>query len=215
MESRLVGRARLASGIGRRGSGGKGGGRMQVTVTFRNIEATDALRRYADAKLSRAVSKYFRRPLEGHVVLAVSKRRHSAEITVMADRATLNAREETGDLYSAIDLAVDKIERQAKKQKTKRRVHKSAPSAPRAPVAEIGVPSQPEGQAKESSGPPAVVRTERVAAKPMSVEEAVMQLEVSTNEFLVFRNAVNETVNVLYRRKDGNYGLIEPDVRAR
>lgn len=188
---------------------------MQVTVTFRNIEATDALRRYADAKLNRAVSKYFRRPLEGHVVLAVSKRRHSAEITVMADRMTLNAKEETGDLYSAIDLAVDKIERQAKKRKTKRSVHKSGASAPRPGATETGVLPEPEGQTGERAAPPAVVRTERVAAKPMSVEEAVMQLEVSTNEFLVFRNAVNETVNVLYRRKDGNYGLIEPDVRAR
>jgi len=188
---------------------------MQVTVTFRNIDATDALREYANAKLTRTASKYFRRPLEGHVVLAVSKRRHSAEITVMGDRMTLNAREETGDLYSAIDLAIDKIERQAKKRKTKRTVHKSGASAPRATAAESEKPSQPESPAGETSGPPSVVRTERVPAKPMSVEEAVMQLEVSTNEFLVFRNSVNETVNVLYRRKDGNYGLIEPDVRAR
>jgi len=185
---------------------------MQVTVTFRNIEATDALRRYADAKVSRAASKYFRRPVEGHVVLTVSKRRHSAEITVIADRMTLNAREETDDLYSAIDLAVDKIERQAKKQKAKRSVHKSGGSAPRLAAVEVGGSLPLGGLAGESPDLASVVRTERVAAKPMTVEEAMMQLESSTKEFIVFRNAVNETVNVLYRRKDGNYGLIEPDV---
>ena len=117
--------------------------------------------------------------------------------------------------FSFAFVPIDKIERQAKKQKTKRKVHKSGASAPRATAGEAGEPSQPEIPDSESSGPPSVVRTERVAAKPMSVEEAVMQLEVSANEFLVFRNSVNETVNVLYRRKDGNYGLIEPDVRAR
>ncbi len=103
---------------------------MQVTVTFRRIEATDSIRDYADAKVRRVVSKYFRRPLEGHVVLSVSKRRHSAEITVVADRLTLNAKEETGDLYAAIDLAMDKIERQAKKRKTKRQAHKAPASVP-------------------------------------------------------------------------------------
>jgi putative sigma-54 modulation protein len=187
---------------------------MQVTVTFRHIEATDALRRYAQAKVQRVVSKYFRRPLEGHVVLAVSKRRHVAEITVSADRLTLNAKEETGDLYSAIDLAIDKIERQAKKRKTKRSVHKNTAATARGASAGDRAAPGAEGRTEEDDVP-TVVSTERVAAKPMSVEEAVMQLDVSTKEFLVFTNAANERLNVLYRRKDGNYGLIEPDIRTR
>jgi putative sigma-54 modulation protein len=182
---------------------------MQILVTFRNIEATDALRQYADAKVRRVVSKYFRRPLEGHVVLAVSKRRHRAEITVSADRVTLNAQDETGDLYSAIDLAVDKIERQAKKRKTRRTVRKGATAAPRA--APAGTPEAPRRRAATKRAEPLLVQTERVTAKPMSVEEAMMQLDVSADTFLVFRNASNETINVLYRRKDGNYGLIESD----
>ena len=176
---------------------------MQVTVTFRNIEATDALRRYADAKVRRIAAKYFRRPVEGHVVLAVNKRRHTVELTVNAERMVLNAEGETGDLYSAIDAAVDKIERQTG----------NSARASRAEAQEIA-----EDEAAGTNDPtatPAVVETERVAAKPMSVEEAVMQLDVSANDFLVFRNASNETVNVLYRRKDGNYGLIQPDVRTR
>ena len=189
---------------------------MQVLVTFRNIEATDALRKYADAKVRRVVKKYFRRPLEGHVVLAVSKRRHRAEITVSADRVTLNAQDETGDLYSAIDLAVDKIERQAKKRKTKRAVHKGATAAPRAaPAGSPDIPEAPRRRAARKQPEPILIQTERVTAKPMSVEEAMMQMDVSADPFLVFRNAGNETINVLYRRKDGNYGLIEsdPDVR--
>jgi putative sigma-54 modulation protein len=188
---------------------------MQVTVTFRNIEATDALRRYADAKVRRIAAKYFRRPVEGHVVLAVSKRRHTVELTVNADRMVLNAEGETGDLYSAIDSAVDKIERQAKKRKTKRSGHKTGNTtrASRAEAQKLGG-SDTVGTSDQPTAA-AVVETERVAAKPMSVEEAVMQLDVSANDFLVFRNASNETVNVLYRRKDGNYGLIQPDVRTR
>lgn len=189
---------------------------MQVLVTFRNIEATEALREYAEAKVRRVVSKYFRRPLEGHVVLAVNKRRHRAEITVSADRGTLNAQDETGDLYSAIDQAVDKIERQAKKRKTRRTVHKGASAAPRvAAAARPAPPRRPRRRSAAKRAEPVLVQTERVTAKPMSVEEAMMQLDVSENTFLVFRNAADERINVLYRRSDGNYGLIEsdPDLR--
>ena len=186
---------------------------MQVMVTFRRIEATDSIRDYADAKVRRVVSKYFRRPLEGHVVLSVSKRRHSAEITVVADRLTLNAKEETGDLYAAIDLAMDKIERQAKKRKTKRQEHKAPASVPL--TIAIDDESSSAAQSDDDRPRPAVVHTERVTAKPMSVEEAAMQLDVSSKDFLVFRNAANELLNVIYRRRDGDYGLIEPDVRAR
>jgi putative sigma-54 modulation protein len=190
---------------------------MRVTVTFRHIEATDALRRYAETKIRRVVSKYFHRPLEGHVVLAVSKRRHSAEISVAADRTMLNAHEETGDLYSAIDLAVDKIERQAKKRKAKRKGHKAF-APPRAAATGNAVRSRPVEVAQtDAEEPPTVpvVRTERLTAKPMTVEEAMLQLDMSTREFLVFRNATSEALNVIYRRRDGDYGLIEPIVHPR
>jgi putative sigma-54 modulation protein len=188
---------------------------MRVTVTFRHIEATDALRRYAETKVRRVVSKYFHRPLEGHVVLAVSKRRHSAEISVAGDRTMLNAHEETGDLYSAIDLAVDKIERQAKKRKAKREGHKAFGAAR---AAATGNAARPVEVAQTEAGEPQavpVVRTERLAAKPMTVEEAVLQLDMSTREFLVFRNAASEALNVIYRRRDGDYGLIEPILHPR
>jgi putative sigma-54 modulation protein len=178
---------------------------MQVSVTFRRIDATDALRRYADAKVRRVAGKCFRRPVEAHVVLSVSKRRHGAEITLVADRVTLHSKEETGDLYSAIDLAVDKLERQAKKRKTKRRASKNAGATARR---SRRVPSS--GLAEDDASPPAI-RSERFVTKPMSVEDAALELDGSGRSFLVFRNASDETLNVIYRRKDGNYGLIQPD----
>ena len=183
---------------------------MLVTVTFRHIEATDALRRYADAKVRRVSEKYFRRPVEGHVVLAVNKRRHGAEITVTADRATLHAKEETADLYSAIDLAVDKLERQAKKRKARREAAKTAGRMPR----RTGKPRAVGRPVEETAGG-RVIRTERMAAKPMSIEDAALELDGSGRDVLVFRNAADETLSVLYRRKDGNYGLVQPDLRSR
>ncbi len=184
---------------------------MQVTVTFRRIEATEALRRYAGAKVHRVAEKYFRRPVEGHVVLSVSKRRHGAEITLLADRVTLHSKEETGDLYSAIDLAVDKLDRQAKKRKTKRQASKGTGATARRPVRALLRGTR----AEEEMGPAPVIRSERVPAKPMSVEDAALELDGSGRAFLVFRNAGDETLNVIYRRSDGNYGLIQPDVRLR
>lgn len=168
---------------------------MQVAVTFRNIEATDALRRHAESKVQR-VRKFLRRPVEAHVVLSVIKHRHVAEITVAANRMTINATEETGDLYSAIDLAMSKIERQVKKRVSKRqsRKHEVAPAVPATPV------RRPR------------IKAERVAVKPMSVSEAVLQLKASGEDFLFFQNTANDMLSLLHRRKIGTYGLIEPEV---
>src|SRR5437867_7198497 len=107
----------------------RGGAPMQITVTFRHVEPTAALRTYAEEKLAR-VKKYLRRPVDAHVILSVAKERHVAEITLKADHVTMFAQEETHDLYSAIDLALDKLEHQAQKLKTRRRTHKGA-TAPR------------------------------------------------------------------------------------
>src|SRR5712692_3842963 len=103
----------------------RGGGRMQISVTFRHVEPTPALRAYAEEKLAR-VKKYLRRPVDAHVILSVAKERHVAEITLKADHVTMFAQEETHDLYSAIDLAVGKLEHQAQKLHEKRRHHKGA-----------------------------------------------------------------------------------------
>src|ERR1043166_8609563 len=101
----------------------RGDGAMLITVTFRHVDPTPPLKAYAEEKLQR-VRKYLHRPVDAHVILSVSKERHVAEITLKADHVTMFAQEETHDLYSAIDLALDKLEHQAQKLKAKRRDHK-------------------------------------------------------------------------------------------
>ena len=184
---------------------------MQINVTFRHVESTPALRAYAEEKLER-IKKYLRRPVDAHVILSVAKERHVAEITLKADHVTLFAQEETHDLYSAIDLALDKLEHQAQKLKAKRQSHKGRTGV-RGPEPGAAVSSQPAAGLQAAAGAPAVIRAPRAPAKPMSVDEAVDQLAASRDDFLVFTNASDQRLAVLYRRKDGNYGLIEPEER--
>jgi ribosome hibernation promoting factor len=173
---------------------------MQVLVTFRHMEATDALRQYAEHKVAR-IHKLMRRPIEAHVVLSVNKRRHIAEIILSGEHLHANATEETADLYSAIDLAMSKIEHQIRKAVTKRKTRKHI-----VPV----VPAAPSAPPRRSRLPR--VTTERVAVEPMTVAEAVQRLSRNSGEFILFQNEATDALNVLYRRKDGGYGLIEPEV---
>jgi putative sigma-54 modulation protein len=176
---------------------------MQINVTFRHVDPTPALRSHAEEKLERMVKKHLRRPVDAHVILSVSKERHAAEITLQADHVTMFAKEETTDLYAAIDLAVGKLEHQAQKLREKRKEHKG-PSGARAlgPIDGAGAESPP-------ARPRVIAR--RVSAKPMAVDEAVATLDRTGDEFLVFTHATSQQLAVLYRRKDGNYGLIEPE----
>ena len=173
---------------------------MQVLVTFRHMDATNALREYAEHKVAR-IHKLMRRPIEAHVVLSVNKRRHFAEITLSGEHLHVNATEETGDLYSAIDLAMDKIERQIHKHVTKRKTRKHAlPPAETTAVA----------PARRARGPRVIA--ERVAVEPMTLAEAVRRLSRNSAEFLLFQNEATDVLNVLYRRKDGGFALIEPEM---
>lgn len=194
---------------------------MEVSVTFRHIAATPAIRKHAEDRVLR-VAKYVHRPIDAHVTLSVVKRRHIAEIVLKADRTTLKAKEETEDLYSAIDLAADKLDQQARKHTSRIREHKDKRSTRRRAdlAAPLPVPEPTTGALRMDviransvarRRGPEVMRTKRLPVKPMSVEEAVMQLDLMDNEFLVFRNAASGGVSVVYRRKDGHYGLIEPD----
>lgn len=175
---------------------------MQVLVTFRHMEATEALRQYAEHKVAR-VHKLMRRPIEAHVVLSVNKRRHVAEILLSGEHLHVNATEETGDLYSAIDLAMDKIERQIQKHVNKRKARKhNLPAAEPAGAA----------PARSRSARTPRVTPERVPIELMSVAEAVRRFGRNSAEFLLFQNEATDALNVLYRRKDGAFGLIEPEL---
>jgi putative sigma-54 modulation protein len=178
---------------------------MQINVTFRHIEPSSALKSYAEEKIARA-RKHLEEPVEAHVTLKVEKFRHIAEVTIDANGMIINGAEETDDLYSAIDLLADNIENQIRKNKDKFRNRKSAGVKKGFPVG-AGQPAE-GGIAEERE--PQVIRTERYYAKPMDIDEAVMQLSLSTDEFIVFTNRITSRINVLYRRKDGHYGLIEP-----
>jgi len=171
---------------------------MQVLVTFRHMDATPALRRYAETKVQR-VHKLMRRPIEAHVILEVSKRQHIAEITFSGEHLHVTAKEATGDLYSAIDLAMDKVERQIQKHVTKRLAHRHDALPP------------PAAAPKRRAARPAV-RRERVIVDAMTVAEAVRRLSRDGAEFLVFQDEATEALSILYRRKDGGFNLLEPEV---
>ncbi len=176
---------------------------MQTSVTFKNIAPSDHLKAYVSDKLNR-FDKYLYNPAEANVVLSVEKFRHIAEINIVGDRLAINGKEETEDMYSAIDMALDKLEKQIKKNKEKIRERRSG-KYNRSKI-EQDIVTELAG---EEDGIPQVVE-KRIEYKPMDVEEAVMQMELIDNSFLVFTNARTGRVNVLYRRKDGNYGLIQP-----
>lgn len=173
---------------------------MQINVSFRHIEPSDPLKLYAEEKLSR-VKKFLAEPIEAHVVLKVEKFRHIAEICIDAPGLHLNGAEETDDMYSSIDLLVDSLEVQAKKGKEKVKRHRTAGGSKE--------PAVLPGREVLDEDEQRIIRAEQVYAKPMDLDEAVMQLKASNGEFMVFTNRRSSRVNVLYRRKDGHLGLIE------
>src|SRR6185369_16910110 len=154
---------------------------MQINVTLRHVDPTPALKAHAEEKLDRMVKKHLRRPVDAHVILSVSKERHSAEITLQADHVTMFAKEETTDLYAAIDLAVGKLEHQAQKLREKRKEHKG-------PSGEVRSHAEDGAEAEAGPSRPRVI-ARRVSAKPMAIDEAIATLGRTGDEFLVFTNA--------------------------
>lgn len=190
---------------------------MQIKVTARHLDLTDALRDYSESKLSR-ITKFLDEVIDAHIVLSVERYRHIAEITIKTNQAVIHGQGESDDMYNAIDFAVERVERQLIRFKGKYRVPtKGKPEQERflgmATVASLDEIPDQEGSATGNANEPQVIRSRRYATKPMSLEEAVMQMKTLTNMFLVFTNAHSEEVNVLYRRKDGNFGLIEPEMK--
>lgn len=178
---------------------------MRITVRGKNIEITDALRDYVTKRLGK-LDKYMEMD-EAQVTLLVERGNHVIEVTIPINGMILRGEEETTDMYSSIDLVVEKLEKQLEKYKTKLLSRRSK-GHPSAPVREL--PSDPAELDQEEEEAPKILRTKRFAMKPMPVDEAVMQMNLLGHSFFVFTNAETEDVNVVYRRKDGNYGLIEP-----
>ena len=182
---------------------------MQIAVTFRHMESSDAVRSYVEEKLAK-VKKYIEEPIDAQVVLSVQKKIYQrAEVTMVAKGLTMKSVEEKDNMYAAIDLMVDKIERQLKRYKEKLKKHKGGTGKQRqVDKSVIAAPSVDDGH-----DAPEIIRSHSFSVKPMSVEEAVMQMDLLHKEFLVFTDDRSEEMNVVYRRKDGNYGLIVPQGR--
>lgn len=196
---------------------------MQLSITFRHMDASDFLKEYAREKVDR-VNKYLDRAGEAHVTLSLERHLHNADITIHSGSWVLRGREKSEDMYASIDLAMDKIERQLKRYKEKLKNHhdKKFVHHQQGAIAEMKIRhhvvslADPDFEAapqepavEESDNVPQVIKTNEFVARPMAVEEAIMQMDLMNNDFLVFTNVKSREVNVVYRRKDGHYGLIE------
>ncbi len=180
---------------------------MQIDYTGRQMDITPAIREYTEEHLSK-LRRFLGEPIKAHVILTVEKHRHVAEITVKVRTLSFVGIHETTDMYSSILGSIEKIEKQAKKTKAKRKESKRRASSLSHVTMNV--------LDRESMGAPGdgarVIKTRKFAVKPMSVEEAAQEVEESKDEFLVFRNAESDSINVIYRRNDGHFGLIEPEV---
>lgn len=177
---------------------------MQIIVKGKNLEVTEALRGYALEKVSR-VEKYLDRIMKTEIEMSVERNpkiqdNQVVEVTIFSSGPIIRAKESAGDMYQAIDLVTNKLERQARKVK-KKMIDRSHHA--RNPFKESAVAEEPEEEA-------VIVKTKSFPLKPMIPEEACLQMDLLGHDFFVFINAETEETNVVYRRKDGNYGLIEP-----
>ncbi len=174
---------------------------MKVIVTGRNLVITDAIREQVEKKLDK-FDKYFKSDVEAHATFSTQKNKHIVELTIPLKNDTIfRAESRTEDMYGSIDEAIEKISRQMRKHKTKieKRFHDQES------IRFEAIPENTE-QYQDSS----IVKTKRFGIKPMMPEEAVLQMDLLGHDFFVFLNGETDDVNVVYRRKDGDFGLIEP-----
>src|SRR5690625_1856993 len=182
---------------------------MNYIIRGENIEVTQAIREYVEKKIAK-LNRYFDTPptSDVHVNLSVYNEKQQIEVTIPMPNLLLRAEEQHADLYAAIDLVVDKLERQIRKYKTKVNRKFRQKGAPKHIFAEFekdGVTTT-----EEDSDEIEIVRTKRFNLKTMDSEEAILQMDMLGHAFFVFTNAETDDTNVVYRRKDGKYGLIEP-----
>ncbi len=180
---------------------------MKFTIRGENVSVTEALRDYIEKKISK-LERYFDSPTnsEVHVNLKVYNDNQSIEVTIPMKKLLLRAEEQHEDMYAAIDLVVEKLERQVRKYKT--RVNRKARQNGGVKQMISALESQMNAEEEDDFQ---VVRTKRFNLKPMDVTEAIMQMDLLGHNFFVFSDAETSKTNVVYRRKDGKYGLIEPE----
>lgn len=183
---------------------------MLIHVKGRHVEVTDALKSYIEKKLQK-LEKYFQEIREATVILSIQRGMQMVEVQLEGDGILLRGEERRGnDMYASIDEVVEKLESRVKKFKSKR----AGRTIDEGPKEKSAIKDQAMveafGPEAEMAEVPTLVRTKRFALKPMTPEEAAQQMELLNHVFFVFRNSETEDVNVVYKREDGNYGLIEP-----
>jgi len=171
---------------------------MNIIVTGRNFEITPALRDYAEKKIAK-FERYLSNITEAIITLSIQKYQHKAEVLLKANGYMIQAEGVTGEIYSSIDEVVEKLEKQIKKYKEKINSHRKGEN--KAPQSTSSAETETE---------PRIIKLKRFEIKPMSPEEAAMQMELLDKNFFVFENDRTGQLNVIYKRTDGNYGLIEP-----
>lgn len=180
---------------------------MKVTVIAKNIELTPALKEMVEKKISK-LEKYFGPNVEGRATLSVQKNRQRVEVTIPFNGVILRGEEVTDDMYKSIDLVEEKLVRQIRKQRTKlsRKNNSGSLRYPEFNSLEFKNEDTDEDTSR-------IVKTKSFNVKPMSADEAVLQMELLGHSFFVYQDADTNNVSVVYKRKDGNYGLIEPEYK--
>ncbi|MBQ3849783.1 MAG: ribosome-associated translation inhibitor RaiA [Clostridia bacterium] len=173
---------------------------MRISINGKNIEVSEYLRELATKKMAK-LERYFPADTVAQVTMAVEKNRHIVEVTIPYSGGIIRGEEVTGDMYASIDNVIAKLERQIIRHRTK--LEKNL----RAEAFNEPIPEYPD----DDEEGPKIVRTKRFSIKPMSLDEAVLQMELLGHSFFVFSNAETDDINVLYKRNDGNLGLIEPE----
>jgi putative sigma-54 modulation protein len=185
---------------------------MNVNIKGRNIALTDALRDYAQDKLTK-LGKNLNSASTMEIELYCEKNpsiadNQVAEVTIFTKGPVIRAKGASSDMYASIDIVSDKLSRQVKKFRSKLKSHDAHVLGSLPPEAVEAAPM--EAAEEEAPSGPEIVKTKQFGIKPMAPEEAALQLELIGHDFFVFRNAESNEINVIYRRRDGNLGLIEP-----
>lgn len=185
----------------RGGNNAKGVDRMKITMTGKQIELTEGLKTRIEDRFSK-LDKYFYKDTEAFVTLSVQKEEQVVETTIHSGGLLLRVEEATTDMYTSIDNAVDILERQLRRNKTKIAKKMKKEYIENVAFDQIADSLEEEKDIK-------IVRTKKIESKPMSPEEAVLQMELIGHAFFIFTNSETGDKNVVYRRKKGDYGLIE------
>jgi len=183
---------------------------MQVSITGRHVDLTEPLKAYVDDKLQH-LKHSFDHVVDVHVVLSVEKFRQRCEVSMQASGINIHGTHETEDMYASIDGVVDKLNRQLKRYRAKLRRHRGDPVGREIKVSHKVLDMANDKDELTEDHQPETLRHEQIDAQPMSVDEAVMQLELGSRDILFFTNGQTEQLNAVYRRPDGALSWIEPE----